>query len=734
MASEDKKKVVGLDTVWVFKDYIDKVRKEIATTEISDVLTYFDTEIKKVTDNIKSEYDSQYDELNKRLDYVEQFGTPEEVEQIRSQLNALTTNTNNKFANLDKLNKDLEILSGEYEDIKNSVFTEGQINELINAAMIEGVTIMGDGIAAENIYASKLVAFIADFGKISAANIEAGDITGHTIASGDVIPGTDIPRWKIGNEGEGWLANKQISWNENGDVTFGELVKIKWDNVDEKPEIPEGGLTESEKEEIITTVIDRSGITTETITGKTIQSSESISEKDTDPTWQITNTGTGYLAKKNISWDENGNLSANINGSFSGGNNGNVGDDVMSWDENNIYFKKNIVFDDDCVLTWGSSGDTSSGGEKPGAGDGLTEERVTEITKNLISTETIVAENMITSCLNTSAANEPETFQPIYNVEDHVEIENNYIRVRTFENEDVVTISSDEVQNYFSPDSFKVTSDIDGNEGFITFQFIQMGNGMFYNRSAIDQSELSLGFIDTNGYANVHIQLRLVKVGTGAVDTQYYTLNPTASFASQPRIQILKYDPVNDTYIVHSQINITGWNNTEVPSGFDTSEAYTFWTKTIKVEPMNRGIYKVKLILPANSIESTNVGSGNYQLRTWYSITDVNRGTGSFSVIGKNGVSLMSENCNIFMNDDKIELTAGNLRINPDFPSLYGIKITPNGMYINNGGTSWQAWNPIGSSGTTYDDTELTNTVNDLQTRMTTAEQEIDNIQDALSN
>lgn len=308
MASEDKKKVVGLDTVWVFKDYIDKVRKEIATTEISDVLTYFDTEIKKVTDNIKSEYDSQYDKLNKRLDYVEQFGTPEEVEQIRSQLNALTTNTNNKFANLDKLNKDLEILSGEYEDIKNSVFTEGQINELINAAMIEGVTIMGDGIAAENIYASKLVAFIADFGKISAANIEAGDITGHTIASGDVIPGTDIPRWKIGNEGEGWLANKQISWNENGDVTFGELVKIKWDNVDEKPEIPEGGLTENDVNDIISTTITKdyveslevraTDIIGDTITGKTIKSS--------DDEWEIQDGGTAKFANNRVCFNADG--------------------------------------------------------------------------------------------------------------------------------------------------------------------------------------------------------------------------------------------------------------------------------------------------------------------------------------------------------------------------------------------------------------------------------------------
>ena len=136
---------------------------------------------------------------------------------------------------------------------------------------------------------------------------------------------------------------------------------------------------------------------------------------------------------------------------------------------------------------------------------------------------------------------------------------------------------------------------------------------------------------------------------------------------------------------------------------------------------MNRGIYQVKLSLPANSIEcNANMGSNAYQFRVWYSIPDVNRGTGSFSVIGKNGVSLMSENCNIFMNDDKIEFTAGNLRTNPNYPSLYGIRITPNGMYYCNDGSSWISWNPGGSSGTSsgtsYDDTELVNKISALET------------------
>lgn len=1242
MTSEDKKKVVGLDTVWVFKDYIDKVRGEIANNTDLSMKDYFDTRIKEVSDKIKDDFESQYDKLTELGEYVEQFGTPEEVKQIRLDLDALIANTNDKFDALDALNKELEILSGEYEDLKNSVFTEGQINELINAAMIDGVTITDDAVLAENVYASKLVAFIGNFAKISASQIEGGEITGHTIASSEFIPGTPDRRWQIGNEGEGWLANKQISWNANGDVTLGDKVTISYNNIsglqeeigdlidkaqnegltirelikawsaddklspdeikellmlkdqilaehdrvinsiedidnqlndvelsfdsesdasddtqqaidaikekianfrsllnateyttvkdkaiktidyyksqldnsntdsyncvqiiDEYPletinsyylelnyllenydkvqnflteltgniadlkinninrilnnleddynnlkEVTEetSELTQAiidsfsndnvvshdeqltlklkldeivteyasistsvhalidayeeastpnvdengeEYEEVFiaedaaeyleklttafedyktnydnaykilsyytneaterddfgniviipeynlndlplfydvrqklldiyyeansyyttynrfgskTTWIGDDGIYSGTIMadnlrgwcieGLTVQSGikselpddltwykyngkETTSEDDaftkitadyrdengnpvtegptwqiykdgtghlangniswsengtfnlgknalrydgtkleisgdtvhingdvkingeaivngieyaededklriskivaeyvtadqifgeriaglsvesdktvqlpnelewqkydetenkfvtetggTGPTWQIYNDGSGHLAKGNISWDVNGKLSANINGSFSGGSDGTVGNDAMTWDDDNIYFKKNIVFDDDCILTWGSNGGTSSGGENPGGG--LTEERVTEITKNIISSETIVAENMITSQLNTSAVNEPETFQPIYEPADHVEIEGNYIRVRTFTDEDVVTISSDEVQNYFSPDAFKVTSDIDGTDGFITVQFRSSGNGLWYNTAAIDQSALSLGFIDTNGYANINIQLRLI--GVGAIDTQYYTMNPTADFASQPILKIYNYDPVNDTYSLHSIKSIMGWVNTEAPVGFE-GEENTFWTKTIKVEPMNRGIYQVKLDLPAMCIEGTNMNSNtNYQFRAWYSILDVNRGTGSFSVIGKNGVSLMSESCNIFMNDDKIELSAGNLRTNPDSPTLYGIKITPSGMYINNGGRSWQAWNPIGTS---YDDTELTNAVDDLQTRMSTAEIKIDNLQDTISN
>lgn len=308
MASEDKKKVVGLDTVWVFKDYIDKVREEIANNTDLSMKEYFNIKFKEEADKIKNNYDSQLIELNKRLDYVEQFGTPEEVEQIRLQLNALTTNTNDKFANLDKLNKDLEILSGEYEDIKNSVFTEGQINELINAAMIDGVTITNDTISSENIYASKLVAFIADFGKIKASQIEGGEITGHTIASSQYIPGTPDKKWQIGNEGEGWLANKQISWNENGDVTFGENVKIKWDNIDEKPEIPEGGLTESDVNNIISTTITKdyveslevraTDIIGDTITGKTIKSS--------DDEWEIQDGGTAKFANNRVCFNADG--------------------------------------------------------------------------------------------------------------------------------------------------------------------------------------------------------------------------------------------------------------------------------------------------------------------------------------------------------------------------------------------------------------------------------------------
>ena len=60
----------------------------------------------------------------------------------------------------------------------------------------------------------------------------------------------------------------------------------------------------------------------------------------------------------------------------------------------------------------------------------------------------------------------------------------------------------------------------------------------------------------------------------------------------------------------------------------------------------------------------------------------------SFVDIGKNGIVINSEKGNIYMDNSNIVMSMGTSE------SMYGIKITPNGMYYSNGGSTWTAWNP----------------------------------------
>ena len=322
-------KLVSLDNVRVIKDYIEKVRGEIAEGADINMKDYFEQKLKDVADHIKNQYDDKYDELTKRLEYLEQFGSSDELNEIRLQIDALINDTNDKFDALEALNKELDILNGKYGDLLNSVLSEGQINELIKAAMIEGVTIGDDYIAAENIYATNLVAFIAKFGKITAANIEGGDISGHTIRSSQYIDGTTDPRWIIDNNGAGWLANKNISWTADGDVTFGKDVSLSWDNIKDainsngglgsggsggsggSDNLPDMDIIEQRLKELEGkgTYIDENGLYTgtvlaqnivgNTITGVTVQGGNN----NGDPAWRLESNGDGYLANGKIAWD-----------------------------------------------------------------------------------------------------------------------------------------------------------------------------------------------------------------------------------------------------------------------------------------------------------------------------------------------------------------------------------------------------------------------------------------------
>jgi hypothetical protein len=58
--------------------------------------------------------------------------------------------------------------------------------------------------------------------ELRALDVNATIIKGHTIQSDENFKynGVDTPTWQINNGGDGWLANKNIEWDENGDLTI----------------------------------------------------------------------------------------------------------------------------------------------------------------------------------------------------------------------------------------------------------------------------------------------------------------------------------------------------------------------------------------------------------------------------------------------------------------------------------------------------------------------------------
>lgn len=229
-------KVLGLDALERIRDYVDGASSNINYRIDTELKTQIENKITEASTSIQTDYDSKYNTLIDRISYVEQNGSAEELADLQSQLDALNADAQEKFNALDGISRELERLTVDYQTMyegitTGSVFSAGQLNEIINTAMINKVDISPDAILTPEMYASKLVALIGNFGQINAANIIGGDIKGHTISSNNVIEGTEDPVWTIREAGDGWLAQKNISWDTDGNVTFGEGVKIAFDNV-----------------------------------------------------------------------------------------------------------------------------------------------------------------------------------------------------------------------------------------------------------------------------------------------------------------------------------------------------------------------------------------------------------------------------------------------------------------------------------------------------------------------
>lgn len=228
-------KVIGLENLDVIGQYISDNNKVLSDKLDSDTRKYIDEKLDQASEYIANDYNKQYNDLLAELELLKSKGSDannEAIKELELQLDNLEQNTKNMYSALDALDTELKRLGGDLNDGLKSIFSEGEINDLLDAALIDKTTITEDTVEAPNVYCRNLVSLIAKFGKISAAQIEAGDITGHTIASNTNIPGTETPLWKIDNYGEGHLASGNIKWDRDGNVEFGPGVSLSWNNID----------------------------------------------------------------------------------------------------------------------------------------------------------------------------------------------------------------------------------------------------------------------------------------------------------------------------------------------------------------------------------------------------------------------------------------------------------------------------------------------------------------------
>ena len=228
------KKILGVDNLDVIRDFVlSKVMSE--SDDIKRVLTeenaaYLQKKLLEAAESLKNDYESKYDNLYDQLEKLKQDGADiEAIKELELRIDALNNNYIDQHNSLKRIEDSIA-------DIGDSVMSPGQLNELINTALIEKTTITDDMIETPNLYTKNLVALIAKFGTVRALNIIGDEIEGKTISAYDKIPGTNDPTWKLQRDGDGYLAGKNIVWDKNGNVTFGDKVKIKWGSVTDTPD------------------------------------------------------------------------------------------------------------------------------------------------------------------------------------------------------------------------------------------------------------------------------------------------------------------------------------------------------------------------------------------------------------------------------------------------------------------------------------------------------------------
>jgi hypothetical protein len=284
------KKIIGVDNLNVIRDFVlSKIMAEsddIRRTLTEENADYLHNKLLEASESLKTDYESKYEILNNKLDTLKSEGAnADELHELELQIDAL----NNNYADMQN---GLSAIEDSIIDIENSVMSPGQLNELIDTALIERTTITEDMVETPNVYTQNLVALIAKFGTVRALNIVGDEIEGKTISAYDKIEGTDEPTWKLDRQGNGYLANKNISWDKDGNVTFGENVTLSWgaikDAVEENVNIPTdfGSVTI-----MFSDILNNPG--------NPDDNPDNWSEDNTNNTiWMATNTGGGWSVVK----------------------------------------------------------------------------------------------------------------------------------------------------------------------------------------------------------------------------------------------------------------------------------------------------------------------------------------------------------------------------------------------------------------------------------------------------
>ena len=300
------KKLLSVDNLDVVRDFVFSTitnETDALKTELSDeTQAYLIDKLTEAEDKIRTDYESKHNELLEKLEQFKQEGVNQDaITDLELQIEALKSNYNDML-------ESLEAVKESVKEIGDSVMSEGQLNELIQVALIKETTITDDMVTTPNLFATNLVALIAKFGTIRALNIIGDEIQGKTISN---YNGNEEPIWKLDKDGDGYLANKNIEWDKDGNVTFGPKVKVKWSSVvDDNGNTPQisGGHSEEEIKKWVTEItdsklktfeIEASKITGDTISGKTVQAINPNA-------WRLENSGAGTLANGNISWNPKG--------------------------------------------------------------------------------------------------------------------------------------------------------------------------------------------------------------------------------------------------------------------------------------------------------------------------------------------------------------------------------------------------------------------------------------------